>query len=70
AAAVERAREIRALGEAKADAHRARRQGSMGDGVVVGRAQGKTEVLTEDYLSVYLSTDDWDGRPRFPVTIT
>jgi len=69
-AAMERAREIRALGASKGSAHRARRLGSMGDGVVVGRSRGKTEVLTEDYLSVYLSTDDWDGRPRFPVTIT
>jgi threonylcarbamoyladenosine tRNA methylthiotransferase MtaB len=70
-AATERAREIRALGESKAHAHRARRTGSVGDGVVVGRSKGKTEVLTEDYLSVYLSSDEWDGRPppRFPVTI-
>jgi len=28
------------------------------------------EVLTEDYLSVYLPTHDWNGRPRFEVTVS
>jgi hypothetical protein len=27
------------------------------------------EVLTEDYLSVYLPTDQWNGHPRFEVTV-
>jgi hypothetical protein len=25
--------------------------------------------MTEDYLSVYLDTNGWDGRPRFEVTV-
>jgi hypothetical protein len=25
--------------------------------------------MTEDYLSVYLDTDRWDGRPRFEVAV-
>ena len=39
------------------------------DGVVCGRGEGKVEVLTEDYVSVYLPTDEWNGRPRFEVTV-
>jgi hypothetical protein len=27
------------------------------------------EVMTEDYLSVYLDTDLWEGRPRFEVMV-
>jgi threonylcarbamoyladenosine tRNA methylthiotransferase MtaB len=65
----DRARELRESGEAKARAHRARRQGQRADGVVCGRGEGKVEVLTEDYLSVYLPTDEWNGRPRFEVTV-
>ena len=65
----ERARELRAVGEAKAAAYRARRRGQTADGVVSGRHQGRLEVMTEDYLSVYLDTDLWDGRPRFEVTV-
>ena len=65
----ERARELRERGEAKARAHRLRRQGQRADGVVCGRREGKVEVLTEDYLSVYLPTHDWNGRPRFEVTV-
>jgi len=64
-----RARELRELGEHKAAAHRRRRSGSTADGVVTGRAQGQVEVLTEDYLSVYLPVDSWDGRARLPVTV-
>ncbi|HEY3221879.1 MAG TPA: MiaB/RimO family radical SAM methylthiotransferase [Gemmatimonadales bacterium] len=66
----ERARELRAVGEAKAGAHRTRRRGQTADGVVSGRQQGRLDVMTEDYLSVYLDTDLWDGRPRFEVTVT
>jgi len=66
----ERARELRERGEAKARAHRLRRQGQRADGVVCGRREGKVEVLTEDYLSVYLPTHDWNGRPRFEVTVS
>lgn len=64
-----RARELRELGEAKAAAYRRRRAGGRGDGVVSGRQGGRVEVLTEDYLSVYLPSDRWDGRPRFEVTV-
>ncbi|HET7791064.1 MAG TPA: MiaB/RimO family radical SAM methylthiotransferase [Gemmatimonadales bacterium] len=64
-----RARELRELGEAKARAHRARRTGARADGVVSGRRRGLLDVLTEDYLSVYLPSDSWDGRARFEVTI-
>jgi len=65
----DRARQLRECGEAKARAHRAHREGQRADGVVSGRGAGKVEVLTEDYLSVYLPTDDWNGRPRFEVTV-
>lgn len=65
-----RARELRQLGEAKAAAYRASRTGLQADGVVTGRGKGQVEVITEDYLSVYLGSDEWDGRPRFEVTIT
>ncbi|HEV8401287.1 MAG TPA: MiaB/RimO family radical SAM methylthiotransferase [Gemmatimonadales bacterium] len=64
-----RARELRALGEAKAQAYRARRKGEGADGVVAGRAGGRVDVLTEDYLSVYLPSDRWDGRPRFDLIV-
>ena len=65
----DRARELRELGETKAAAYRAHRRGQTADGVVSGRQQGRLEVMTEDYLSVYLDTDLWDGRPRFEVTV-
>jgi threonylcarbamoyladenosine tRNA methylthiotransferase MtaB len=64
-----RARELRELGEAKARAHRGKRVGQRADGVVSGRSGGRVEVLTEDYLSVYLPTDRWDGRPRFDLIV-
>src|SRR5204863_5600557 len=65
----DRARELRECGEAKARSHRARRHGQRADGVVCGRGTGRVEVLTEDYLSVYLPTHEWNGRPRFEVTV-
>jgi len=64
-----RARELRELGEAKAAAHRLRRRGRTADGVVTGRLKGQVEVMTQDYLSVYLDTDRWDGRQRFEVIV-
>ena len=64
-----RARELRELGEVKARAHRGRRVGQRADGVVSGRNGGRVDVLTEDYLSVYLPTDRWDGRPRFDLIV-
>ncbi|HUC40937.1 MAG TPA: hypothetical protein VMR92_08900, partial [Gemmatimonadales bacterium] len=57
------------LGESKATAYRARRVGQVADGVVSGRLQGRLEVMTQDYLSVYLDTGEWDGRPRFEVIV-
>jgi threonylcarbamoyladenosine tRNA methylthiotransferase MtaB len=65
----ERARELRELGEAKAAAYRESRRGQTADGIVTGHQQGQFEVMTEDYLSVYLDTDLWDGRSRFEVTV-
>jgi threonylcarbamoyladenosine tRNA methylthiotransferase MtaB len=65
----DRARELRALGEAKAQAHHAGRVGHRADGVASGRRGGQLEVLTEDYLSVYLPVAQWLGRPRFDVTV-
>ncbi len=65
----ERARELRECGAAKAQAHRTRRRGQRADGVVCGRGEGKVAVLTEDYVSVYLPTHEWNGRPRFEVTV-
>jgi threonylcarbamoyladenosine tRNA methylthiotransferase MtaB len=64
-----RARELRELGDAKAAAYRAARRGQTADGIVTGRGKAQLEVMTEDYLSVYLDTDCWDGRPRFEVTV-
>jgi threonylcarbamoyladenosine tRNA methylthiotransferase MtaB len=64
-----RARELRELGEAKAAAYRSKRAGATADGIVSGRHGGRVEVMTEDYLSVYLDTNGWDGRPRFEVTV-
>ncbi len=64
-----RARELRETGEAKSRSYRARRQGQRADGVVCGRQAGQVEVLTEDYLSVYLPSDQWNGRARFEVTV-
>lgn len=65
----ERARELRELGEAKAAAYREARRGQNADGVVTGRVKAQIEVMTEDYLSVYVGTDCWDGRSRFDVTV-
>jgi threonylcarbamoyladenosine tRNA methylthiotransferase MtaB len=65
----ERARELRELGEAKAKAYRTKRVGQVADGVVSGRGQGKVEVLTEDYLTVYLGAEAWSGASRLAVEI-
>src|SRR2546426_279913 len=64
-----RARELRELGERKALAYREAQRGRRADGVVSGRAAGRGEVVTEDYLSVYLPGDRWDGRPRCEGTV-
>lgn len=65
----ERARELRDLGDRKAEAYRAARTGGRADGVVSGRLGGRVELVTEDYLSVYLPTEEWDGCPRLEVTV-
>jgi threonylcarbamoyladenosine tRNA methylthiotransferase MtaB len=65
----ERARALRALGDAKAASYRALRRGGRGDGVVCGRQAGRVEALTEDYLTVYLLSHAWDGRARLDVTV-
>ncbi|HXG95717.1 MAG TPA: MiaB/RimO family radical SAM methylthiotransferase [Gemmatimonadales bacterium] len=64
-----RARELREVGETRAAAYRQQRRGQTADGVVTGRRRGQVEVMTQDYLSVYLDTRLWDGRPRFEVTV-
>src|SRR5207302_3125905 len=64
-----RARELRERGEAQAQAYRASRVGQTADGVVSGHGAGQIELLTQDYLSVYLPTAEWDGRPRCEVTV-
>jgi threonylcarbamoyladenosine tRNA methylthiotransferase MtaB len=64
-----RAADLRALSERKAASHRAARCGATADGVVSGRQGGRLEVLTEDYLTVYYPSEEWDLRPRFEVTI-
>ena len=69
AAARERAAELRALGAAKGQAYRAARRGHRADGVACGHAGGRVDVLTEDYLTVYLDGDRWDGTPRLDVVI-
>ena len=65
----QRARELRDLGEAKARRHHAGRVGRRADGVVSGHGAGKVEVLTQDYVSVYLPTQEWNGSARFEVTV-
>ena len=65
----DRARELRELGEAKARAYRLTRLGRRADGVVCGRGEGKVELLTADYLSVYLPVEEWDGSARLEITI-
>src|SRR5207245_5283332 len=69
AAVHRRARELRELGEAKQRAYRARRVGQTADGVMSGHGAGQMELVTQDYLSVYLPTAQWDGRPRCEVTV-
>jgi len=64
-----RARELRELGEAKQRAYRASRVGQTADGVMSGHGAGQIELVTQDYLSVYLPTAQWDGRPRCEVTV-
>jgi len=64
-----RARELRELGAAKAASYRARRRGAWADGTVSGRQAGQVELLTEDYLTVQIRSEDWTGQSRFAVEI-
>ena len=64
-----RAAELRALSDRKAGAYWERRRGETADGVVSGRLAGRVEIVTEDYLSIYLSSAAWDGRARFAVKV-
>ena len=64
----ERAAELRAIGEAKAAAHRARRVGGQADVVVVGDG-ARREGLTEDYLTVSLADPSMPRRSRFAGTL-
>jgi len=69
AAVRERAQELRETGAGKTSAYRASRQGARADAVICGRQEGRIEALTQDYLTVYLSSDAWDGRPRLDLTV-
>jgi threonylcarbamoyladenosine tRNA methylthiotransferase MtaB len=64
-----RAAELRTIGEEKALAYRASRAGATADGVVCGRIAGRVDVLTEDYLSVHIPVERWNGRRRFPIQV-
>jgi threonylcarbamoyladenosine tRNA methylthiotransferase MtaB len=64
-----RAAELRELGAAKGETYRAARRGRRADAVACGHAAGRVEMLTEDYLTVYLESDRWDGKPRTDVVI-
>lgn len=61
-----RAAELRSLGQAKQDGHRASRAGGLADVVVVGRGSaGARDGLTEDYLSVCVPWRQADGPLRY-----
>jgi threonylcarbamoyladenosine tRNA methylthiotransferase MtaB len=60
----DRAAELRAIGDAKATAHRAARAGGTADVVVVGDGP-RREGLTEDYLAVRLADPTLPRRTRF-----
>ena len=53
----ERSAELRALGEAKAAAHRGARAGGRADLVLEARRGGEREAVTEDYLSAVVPAD-------------
>jgi threonylcarbamoyladenosine tRNA methylthiotransferase MtaB len=67
--AAHRSEELRAIVQCKRAAFEARRDGTTADVVITGRTNGNYEGLTEDYLSVQLSTESpaegrLDGRLR------
>ncbi len=55
--AASRSAELRGIAAGKAAAYRAHRSGGIADVVVLRRAKGRVQGLTEDYLDVYLSAD-------------
>lgn len=65
-----RAAELRALAKDKAAAYRASRRGARADGVATRHRFGQIEFLTEDYLSVAVPAEEWQGAPRCPVTVS
>ena len=65
----QRAQALRWLGDAKATAYRTSRQGGRADAVICGHQEGRVEALTQDYLTVYLTSLEWDGRPRLDLTV-
>ena len=65
----QRAQALRWLGDAKATAYRTSRQGGRADAVICGHQKGRVEALTQDYLTVYLTSLEWDGRPRLDLTV-
>jgi threonylcarbamoyladenosine tRNA methylthiotransferase MtaB len=65
----QRAQALRSLGDAKATAYRTSRQGGRADAVICGHQEGRVEALTQDYLTVYLTSHEWDGRPRLDLTV-
>ena len=64
-----RAAELRAIGEAKAAAHRQGRLGQTADVIVIGDGTKRTG-LTEDYLSVALADASMPRRTRFNATLS
>ncbi len=65
----DRSAELRALGDAKGAAYRRRRAGQVADIVSLGRARGRCEGLTEDYLTVSWPASVRRGT-RFPAQLT
>ncbi|MGD2135906.1 MAG: MiaB/RimO family radical SAM methylthiotransferase, partial [Gemmatimonadales bacterium] len=56
--AARRAAELRTLADRRAAAYRARRDGGAVDVVLLGRRKGRWEGMTQDYLTVYLATEE------------
>jgi len=65
----QRAAELRELGEARSGGYREAQRGRTADAVAGGHGGGCVESLTEDYLSVQVPLDEWEGSARCPVTI-
>jgi threonylcarbamoyladenosine tRNA methylthiotransferase MtaB len=59
-----RSEQLRALGDARGRAYAAARAGGLADIVLLRRARGRYEGLTEDYLTVYVAADHLPPAPR------